>query len=117
GVQVVVVEQAAPGAAVALEVRAAEKVVEAPAAERGVEAPEAERGVEAPEAERTPAECRPRTSTFPRMVSRGPSFRRFPRQKRQISRFLRPWPKARAAFPFSTPTICWPDPRKPAASK
>src|SRR6266566_2859909 len=36
GVQVVVVEQAAPGAAVALEVRAAEKVVEAPAAERGV---------------------------------------------------------------------------------
>ena len=71
GVQVVVVEQAAPGAAVALEVRAAEKVVEAP---------EAERGVEAPEAERTAAECRTRTSTIPRMVSRGPSFRRFPRQ-------------------------------------
>src|SRR6266581_4140901 len=79
GVQVVVVEQAAPGAAVALEVRAAEKVVEAPAAERGVEAPAAERGVEAPEAERTAAECRTRTSTIPRMVSRGPSFRRFPR--------------------------------------
>ena len=64
GVQVVVVEQAAPGAAVALEVRAAEKVVEAPEAERGVEAPEAERGVEAPEAERTAAECRTR-NPFP----------------------------------------------------
>src|SRR5207253_2720931 len=71
GVQGGVVGQAAPGAAGALEVRAAEK---------GVEAPEAERGVEAPEAERTAAECRTRTSTIPRMVSRGPSFRRFPRQ-------------------------------------
>src|SRR5207302_1414559 len=63
--------QAAPGAAVGLE---------GGAGESGVEAPEAERGVEAAEAERTAAECRTRTSTIPRMVSRGPSFRRFPRQ-------------------------------------
>src|SRR5213082_545839 len=67
-----VAEARAALAAAGVQVVVVEKVVEAPEAERGVEAPEAERGVEAPEAERTAAECRTRTSTIPRMVSRGP---------------------------------------------
>src|SRR5437660_10100387 len=51
GGQVVVEEQAAPGAAGALGVAAEEQVVEAPVAERVVEALEAERGGEARGAE------------------------------------------------------------------
>src|SRR5215472_14344306 len=69
GVLAAVVEQAAPGAAVARVVAGAREV-RAVAPERVVEVP----------AERVAAERQTQTFTIQRIVSRGPSFRRFPRR-------------------------------------